>query len=52
MIVIKCRRMKLAGHAARMGWRELLIKLWSGDLKVIDHVGDISVDGKVTLNET
>jgi hypothetical protein len=42
--VIKSRRMRWAGHVARMGKGELLTGFWLGP-KARDHWGDLGVDG-------
>jgi hypothetical protein len=48
--VIKSRRMKWAGHVARMG--EVFTWFWLGGLKVRDHWGDLGVGGIITLRWT
>jgi hypothetical protein len=47
--VIKLRRMKLAGHVACMGRREVCTAFWWGNLRERDHLGDTGVDGRITL---
>jgi len=47
--VIKSRRMRLAGHVARMGRREASTGFWWGNLRVIDQMGDPDVDGRIIL---
>jgi hypothetical protein len=47
--VIKSRRMRWAGHVARMGKREMYIGFWWGDLREGDHLGNPGVDGKIIL---
>jgi PAS domain-containing protein len=47
--VIKSRRMRLAGHVARMGRREEWIEFWWGSLNKRDHWGDPGVDGRIIL---
>jgi hypothetical protein len=47
--VIKSRRMRLAGHVARMGTGEAYIGIWRGNLSERDHLGDPGVDGKMIL---
>jgi hypothetical protein len=46
--VIKSRRMRWAGHVARMGGRSF-IGFWWGNLRVSDHWGDPGVDGRIIL---
>jgi hypothetical protein len=45
--VITSRRMRWAGHVARMGRRELYIGFWRGNLRERDHCGDSYVDGRI-----
>jgi hypothetical protein len=47
--VIKSRRMRWAGHGARMGKREVHTGFWWGDLREGDHLGDPGVDGRIIL---
>jgi hypothetical protein len=47
--VIKSRRMRWAGHLARMGKREVHTGFWWGDLTEGDHLEDPSVDGRIIL---
>jgi hypothetical protein len=42
--VIKSRRMRWAGHVARMGER-VFIGFWWGNRMERDHWGDVGVDG-------
>jgi hypothetical protein len=44
--VIKSRRMRWAGHVARIGKREVYTGFWWGDLRECDHLGDPGVDGR------
>jgi hypothetical protein len=43
--VIKSRRMRWAGHVARMGERRGAYRVWWGDLREVDHLEDPCVDG-------
>jgi hypothetical protein len=47
--VIKSRRMRWAGHVARMGEREVHSGFWWGKLRERDHWGDPRVDGRIIL---
>jgi hypothetical protein len=47
--VMKSRRMRWAGHVARMGRREMHTGFWWGDLREGDHLGDSGVDGTIIL---
>jgi hypothetical protein len=47
--VIKSRRMRWAGHVARMGRREACIVFWWRNLRERDHWGDPGVDGRIIL---
>jgi hypothetical protein len=49
VLVIKSRRIRWAGHVARMGRRETCIDLWWGNPRVRDHSRDPVVDGRITL---
>jgi hypothetical protein len=46
--VIKSRRMRWAGHVARMG-RQACIGFWWVNLRERDHCGDPGVDGRILL---
>jgi hypothetical protein len=48
--VIKSRRMRWAGHVARMG--EVFIGFWLGGPKVRDNWEDLCVGGRITLGWT
>jgi hypothetical protein len=50
--VIKSRRMRWAGHVARMGMREVFTGFWLGGPKARDHWEDLGVGGRVTLRWT
>ena len=43
--VIKSRRMRWAGHVARMGEKKAYTEFWWGNLRERDHLGDSGVDG-------
>ena len=43
--VIKSRRMRWAGHVARMGEKRAYTEFWWGNLRERDHLGDSGVDG-------
>jgi len=47
--VIKSRRMRWAGHVARMGERRGVYRFWWGNLKETDHLGDPGVNGRIIL---
>jgi hypothetical protein len=47
--VIKSRRMRLAGHVARMGGVEVYTGFWWGNLKEIEHLQDPGEDGRMDL---
>jgi hypothetical protein len=47
--VIKSRRMRWAGHVARMGREEVHTGFWWGDLREGNHFEDPGVDGKIIL---
>jgi hypothetical protein len=48
--VIKSRRMRWAGHVARMG--EVFTGFWLGGPKSRDHWKDLGVGGRITLRRT
>jgi hypothetical protein len=48
--VVKSRRMRWAGHVARM--REVCTGFWWGNLREGDHWEDQDVDGRITLRRT
>jgi len=47
--VIKSRRMRWAGHVARMGEERECIGSWWGNRREGDHWGDLDVDGWIIL---
>ena len=47
--VIKSRRMRWAGHEARMGEERGCIGSWWGNRREEDHWGDLGVDGWIIL---
>ena len=47
--VIKSRRMRWAGHVARMEGEEVYTGFWWGNLKERDHLEDPGVDGRIIL---
>jgi len=46
---IKLRRMRCAGHVARMGEERVCIGSWWGNRREGDHWGDLDVDGWIIL---
>jgi hypothetical protein len=47
--VIKSRRMRWAGHVARMGEEGGCLESWWGNRREIDHWVDLAVDGWIIL---
>jgi len=47
--VIKSKRMRLAGHIARVGRGEACTGFWWGNLGERDQLGDPGVDGRIIL---
>jgi len=47
--VIKSRRMRRAGHVARMGRGEVYAGFWWGPLKERGHFEDPGIDGRIIL---
>jgi len=47
--MIKSRRMRWAGHVARMGVERGCIGSWWGNRREGDHWGDLGVDGWIIL---
>jgi hypothetical protein len=50
--VIKSRRLRWAGHVARMGEGRGVYRLWLGGPKIRDHWEDLDVGGRITLSCT
>jgi hypothetical protein len=50
--VIKSRRMRWAGHVARMGRGEVHTGFWWGNLRERDHLKEPGVDGRIILKWT
>jgi hypothetical protein len=48
-MMIKTRRMRRAGHVARMGKLEVYTKFWFEIVKGEDHWEDLSVDGRIIV---
>jgi hypothetical protein len=47
--VIKSRRLRWAGHVARMGKGELCTGFWFGNLRERDRWGNPGIDGRIIL---
>ena len=47
--VIESRRVRWAGHVARMGERRGVYRIWWGNIRERDHLEDPGVDGRITL---
>jgi hypothetical protein len=47
--VIKSRRMRWAGHVTRMGEKRGAYRIFVGDLREDDHLGDPGVEGRIIL---
>jgi hypothetical protein len=47
--VVKSRRMRLVGHVARRERGEICIGFCSEDLKEMDHLEDLGVDGRLII---
>jgi hypothetical protein len=50
--LIKLRRMRWAGHVARMGEGRGVYRVWLGGPKARDHWEDLGVGGRITLRWT
>jgi hypothetical protein len=48
--MIKSRRIRWAGHVARMGRRGIYTGYWWETQKERDHLGDLDVGGKIILS--
>jgi hypothetical protein len=48
----KYRSMQWARHIAYTGNKKYNAVFWWGDMKERDHLGDLDVDGKITLKLT
>jgi hypothetical protein len=46
--VIKSRKMRWAGHVARMGRGEVFARFWLEGPKVRDHWEDLGIGGRIT----
>jgi hypothetical protein len=46
---MESRRMRWAGHVARMGRVEMFIGFWWGNLGERDHLEDPGIDGSIIL---
>jgi hypothetical protein len=49
---IKSKRMRWAGHVARMGEGRGVYRVWLGGSKLRDHWEDLGIDGRITLSWT
>jgi len=47
--VIKSKRMRWAGHIARMETGEVRAGVWAGDLRERGHLEELVLDGSITL---
>ena len=47
--LIKSRRMRWAGHVARIGGRGAYTGFWWGNLRERDHLGDPGIDERIIL---
>ena len=48
-IIIKCRRMRKAGHVARMGEGEAHSRFWWGNVSERNNLQDTGIDGRIIL---
>jgi hypothetical protein len=47
--MIKSKRVRLTGHVASVGRREMHIGFWWGNQKKIDHLENLDLDGRIIL---
>jgi hypothetical protein len=47
--VVKSRRMRWAGHVARMGEGRVVTGFWRGNVRKRDHWGDPDIVGRIIL---
>ena len=47
--VIKSRRLRWAGHVARLGKGEVRTEFLWCDLREVDHLEDVGIDGRIIL---
>ena len=47
--VIKWRRIRWTGHVARTGDRRGVYRVWWGNLRERDHLGEPGLDGRITI---
>jgi hypothetical protein len=45
----KSRRIKLAGHIARMGYMKIHTTFFMENIVAIDHLGDLGVDQRIII---
>jgi hypothetical protein len=47
--VVKIRRLRQAGHVARMGERRCTYRVWWGGMREGDHLEDLGTSGRIIL---